>query len=112
MTDIFRFEIEHIFGKALWNENNPDTRDFLNANGYTPNMSGNQIALFSDSAMVAQIQALPANDPLRKLLLDPTNNWGLTRHDGGAPGGGNQLGKDPFLEGEARFFAPPRGEAP
>ncbi len=74
----YRFEVEHDFSQSLWN--NQTIKTFLEANGYTREMAGNKIALFSDPLTIAQIQALPANDPLRLALLDPNSGAGINRH--------------------------------
>ena len=93
----YRFEVEHIFSDSLWG--NPEIKAFLEANGYTQEMAGNKIALFSDPLMVAQLQNLPAGDPLKQALLDPNSGSGINRHEGGAETG-NQLGKNAFLTAE------------
>ena len=95
----YRFEVEHIFSKSLWD--NPVFKAFLETNGYTREMAGNKIALFSDPLFIAQLQQLSPNDPLRHALLDPNSGSGINRHDGGAATG-NQLGKNAFLEAELR----------
>ena len=71
MSD-YRFEAEHLFAESLWNSS---VRAFLDFNGYTKNMVGNQIGLFSDPQLVRQLQNLPANCPVRKAQPKNMRYW-------------------------------------
>jgi hypothetical protein len=49
-VDVFyRFQVEHIFADSLWND--PTIGQFLTDHGYTRNMAGNKMGMYSDPRM-------------------------------------------------------------
>ncbi|HEX6742240.1 MAG TPA: hypothetical protein VF079_10670, partial [Sphingomicrobium sp.] len=94
MADPFyTFEVEHIFADSIFND--PARAAALRAAGYTADMAGNKISLYSNADVVAQLLDAPETNAFRQALIRA--GWGPVRHDGSDnAAGGKQQGKNAF----------------
>ena len=85
------FDMAYIFAPSLWAD--PRIGPELDATGLKPEMAGNRMALFRNSAFAGELRARPAGDPMKEAVL--AAGFGLAPFDRGRPGG--------FDEGKTRF---------
>jgi hypothetical protein len=80
MTKLFgEFQSEHVYSEALFKDSK--IGPVLRRLRYTQDMAGNRIALYTDPEIVAQLEGLDANHPMRQLLI--RSGWGPVLHRGG-----------------------------
>jgi hypothetical protein len=80
-VDLFgQFQTEHLIFRALFDD--PDIGPALQEAGYSANDISNRRALFSNLEIVALLEGLPDNDPLKVTLREA--RWGTVVHRGGS----------------------------
>jgi hypothetical protein len=77
------FEICYVFDPSLWEK--PLLARELDAAGLVAEALGNQMGLFRDAVLAARLRAAPAEDPLKRAVLEA--GFGLVPFDRGKAGG-------------------------